>query len=217
MSRLVLCRAGDLELACDGDPVLDAGSLPVVADAVTILRRLQSLREAAVRSAAAARVQALEQGMRDARATVQAQAREEIARMAVRFEQALRAERVRLRERELDLALAIVDRVAHDLGPTRLIAALARTAIAELDAARPLRVRVPPGLELGIREALHQSATDVAQTGGVQPSPIEVVADERLQGFDCEIDHGDAIVDAGLRTQLQSVREALAGGRAGAA
>jgi type III secretion protein L len=217
MTRFVLCRAGDLELSCDGDPLLDAGSLPVIGDAVTILRRLQTLREAAVRSAATARAQALDQGLQDARAIVEAQAREEIARMTVRFEDALRAERVRRRERELELALAIVGRVARDLGPTRLIAELARTAIAELDAAQPLRIRVPPGLESEIREALREAATAVAQTGGAEPSPIEVVADERLQGFDCEIDQGDAIVDAGLQTQLQAIREALAGDGAGAA
>jgi flagellar biosynthesis/type III secretory pathway protein FliH len=217
MTRFVLCRAGDLELACEGDPVLDAGSLPVVADAVAILRRLQILREAAVSSAAAARAQALEQGLKEAHSVAQAQAREAIAGMAAHFEAALRTERERLREREVDLALAIVGRIARDLGPAPLIAALARTAIAELDVAQPLRVRVPPDLAPAIAEALHPVPTADGRAGAMGPRSIEVVADERLQGFDCEIDQGDAILDAGLGTQLQAIRDALADTGTGAA
>jgi flagellar biosynthesis/type III secretory pathway protein FliH len=217
MTRFVLCRAGDLELACEGDPVLDAGALPVVGDAVAILRRVQTLREAALSSAVAARARALEQGLQEARTAVQAQACDAIARLAAQVEEALRAERERLRQREVDLALAIVGRIARDLGPAPLIAALARTAIDELDVAQPLRVRVPPGLADAIAEALHPGSMPDARLDATGRRSIEVVADERLEGFDCEIDQGDAIVDAGLATQLQSIRDALADSGTGAA
>jgi len=210
MTRFVLCRAGGLELACERDPVVDAGSLPAVGDAVTILRRLQTLREAAVRSAADGRARAIEQGLQEARAAVRAQTDEAIGLLAARFEAALRAERERSREREVDLALAVVARIARGLGPASVIAALARTAIAELDASQPLRVRVPPGLQPVIREALRPASSDVAQAGDGHPGPIEVICDERLQGFDCEIDQDAAIVDAGLDSQLRALRDAFA-------
>ena len=209
MTHWVLCRAGGLELGIEGEPVVDADSLPVVGDAMTVLRRLETLREAAVRSGQAHREQALREGMAEARAIAESEAREAIALAAAGFDEALREERALTRAREVDLALAIVARIAGALGEAPMVAALARTAIAELDTVRPARVRVHPSLEPAIRAAL----SDVA-AGPEQPS-IEVIGDERLEPLGCEIDHGDAIVDAGLGTQLQAIREAL-GGAAGA-
>jgi type III secretion protein L len=204
MTHWVLCRAGGLELGIDGDPCVDAGSLPVVGDAVTLLRRLETMREAVVRSAEARRAQALRDGLAEATAIAESQAREAIVQAAARFDEALRTERALRREREVELALAIVTRIAGALGEAPTVTALARTAIAELDAARPARVRVHPSLEAAIREALAQSG----------PAPeIEVVGDERIGRLECEIDHGDTIVDAGLETQLRAIREALGDGR----
>jgi type III secretion protein L len=211
MTRWVLCRAGGLELGIDGDPCVDAGSLPLVGDAVTLLRRLEAMREAMVRSAESRRAQALRDGLAEANAIAESRAHEAIAQAAARFEDALRHERALRREREVELALAIVARIAGALGEAPTVAALARTAIAGLDAARPARVRVHPALEAEIRETLGQAAA------ASQAPAVEVLGDERLRRFDCEIDHGDTIVDAGLETQLRVIREALGDGVAGEA
>ena len=205
MTHWVLCRAGGLELGIAGDPVIEAGSLPVVGDAMAVLRRLEILREAVVRSGETRREQALREGLAEARAIAASEAGDAIARAAAGFERALSEERERRRAREVDLALAIVTRIAGGLGEAPIVAALARTAIAELDAVRAARVRVHPSLEPAIRAALSESAD-----GSDRPA-VEVVGDERLDRFGCEIDHGDAIVDASLGVQMQAIREALAG------
>jgi flagellar biosynthesis/type III secretory pathway protein FliH len=218
MSRYLLCRAGDLELAVVDGPVLDGESLPALGDAVTLLRRLQTLHEAGVRSAVASRERAREEGLVQARTIAEAQAAEAVARIAATFDDALRAERLQRRRQEVDLAVAIVARIAGDLGPATTVAALARSAIAELDVERPLRVRVAAGLEPAIRAALlggAAGASDVTDGAGAGPhlpttAAIEVIADERLGPFECEIDRGDGLVDAGLGVQLQAIRDALA-------
>lgn len=203
MTHWVLCRAGGLELGIDGDPCVDAGSLPLMGDAVTLLRRLETMREAVVHSAESRRAQALQEGLAEATAIAESRAHQAIAQAAGRFAEALRVEQALRREREVELALAIVTRIAGALGEVPTVAALARTAIAELDAGRTARVRVHPSLEAPIREAL-------GQTGPAAPGPvIEVAGDERLGRLECEIDHGDSIVDAGLETQLRAIREAL--------
>jgi flagellar biosynthesis/type III secretory pathway protein FliH len=209
MTHWVLCRAGGLELGIEGDPVVAADELPVVADAMTVMRRLASMREALARSGQAYRETALREALLEARAIAESEAREAIARAAAAFDEALRQERALLQDREVELALAIVAKIASSLGDAPTLAALARTAIAELDVGRPARVRVHPSLEPAIRAALSDAA------GGLAQPSIEVVGDERLERLECEIDQGDAIVDAGLGTQLQAIREAL-GSAAGA-
>jgi flagellar biosynthesis/type III secretory pathway protein FliH len=206
MTHWVLCRAGGLEIGVEGDPVIDAGSLPLVGEATAVLRRLETLREAVVRSGEARREQALREGLAEAHAIAGVEASDAIARAAAGFDRALREECERRRAREVDLALAVVTRIAGGLGEAPIVAALARTAIAELDAVQPVRVRVPPSLEPAVRAALAKAAD-----GAAGPA-VEVVGDERLDRFDCEIDHGDAIVDASLGTQLQAIREALGDG-----
>ena len=203
MTHFVLCRAGGLELGIAGDPVVDAESMPVVGDAVTILRSLETMREAALRSSETHRAQALQSGLSEARAIAESEVREAIAQAAARFEEALYAEREDRRHRDVELALAIVARIAGEVGESTMIAALARTVIAELDVAPALRVRVHPGLEPEVRTALSSVATN-----GGRPS-IDVVGDERLGRFGCEIDQGDAIFDASLGVQLRAIRDAL--------
>jgi flagellar biosynthesis/type III secretory pathway protein FliH len=209
MTHWVLCRAGGLELGIEGDPVVAADALPVVGDAMTVMRRLATMREALARSGQAYREQALREALLEARAIAESEARDAIARASAAFDEALRQERALQQDREVELALAIVAKIASSLGDAPTLAALARTAIGELDVARPARVRVHPSLEPAIRAALSDAA------GGLAQPSIEVVGDERLERMECEIDQGDAIVDAGLGMQLQAIREAL-GGAAGA-
>ena len=204
MTRFVLCRAGGLELGVEGDPILDAADLPSVGEAVTILRGLEAMREAVVRSGEERRAAALEEGLADARALAESEAREAIARIAERFDEALRVERDERRRQEVDLAIAIVSRIAGELGEAQVVSALARVAIAEIDTVKPLRVRVHISLESAIRLALCGPATD-------SPHPqIEIVGDDSIKRLDCEIEHGNALVAAGLDVQLRAIRDAFA-------
>lgn len=200
MTRLVLARAGGLVLELD-EPLIKADALPVVGEAVETLRRLETLREDLVRRGRERFETAREEGLAQGRDEAAREAAGRLAAALAGVEDALRADRAAREARVVDLALAVIGRIAGELGDATVVAALARRALADLDPERPVRLRVHPAVA---------AAMPPAPADHAGPRVLEVLPDPGLQPLDCEIDAEDGIVEAGLAVQLEAVRQALA-------
>jgi flagellar biosynthesis/type III secretory pathway protein FliH len=200
MTRLVLARAGGLALELE-EPVISADALPAVGDAIDTLRRLESLREDLIRGSRSRFESAREAGFAQGRDDATREFEGRIAAALERIESALRAERIAREARVVELALAVIDRIAGELGDVTVVAAMARHALAGLDPERPVVLRVHPAVA---------AALPAPAAGQPGPRVLKVLPDPALEPFDCEIDAEDCIVEAGLAVQLGAMRRALA-------
>lgn len=103
----------------------------------------------------------------------------------------------------VDLATAIVARIAPQLGAETLVPAIAAEAARAATGDRYLIIRVAPAAASAVRAAaegwrrLHSSGA------------IEVIADDALADFDCLLETEVGIIRAGLDEQLDAIREVL--------
>ena len=199
MSRVVLARAGGLELELE-EPVIPGDALPAVGSAIETLHRLEALRGELIRRGRRRFVEARDEGLAEGREQGRLEAEARLAAAIAGIEAALRADRVAREARVVGLALAVVERIAGDLGDATVVEALARRALADLDPDRPVRLRVHPSVAAAVADA---PATLVG------PRVLEVLGDPVLGPLDCEIDGDDGVVEAGLGVQLDAVRRAL--------
>jgi type III secretion protein L len=199
MTRLVLARAAGLALEVD-EPIVAAEALPAVGDAVTTLRRLETLRADLLRRGRQRLERARRDGLQQGREQAERDASLRLAGSLAELDATLRAERTAREAAVVELALAVVARIAGELGDAAVVAALARRALADLDTESPVRLRVHPSVAAAV------TAAPAAQAG---PPVLEVLADPALRPLDCEIDSIDGVVEVGLEVQLDAVRAAL--------
>lgn len=170
----------------------------VLAEARAAAQRIEADARAA---AEAARRAAADQG----RAEAAAAATRMIAETEARIDAALAALEPRLAE----LVLHATRRLLAGFDRRDLVARLAATALAEARAARRIVLRVAPQCV---------DATRAALAGLEAPGQqLAVAADPALADTDCVLDSELGSVHAGLRPQIEALRQALAPRRAAAA
>lgn len=103
----------------------------------------------------------------------------------------------------IDLATAIVARIAPQLGADTVVPAIAAEAVRAAAGERYLTIRIAPAALPAVQEAAH-GWRRVRSTGA-----IDIVADDTLAEFDCVIETEIGILRAGLNEQLAAIRQAL--------
>lgn len=184
----VLIRADAAATLMRDDPIVRAADVPVLGDVQRLLTDAQALREdaraASEQAGAAARDKGYAVGHAEGLAAGAALVREELLRLA-------QVDAARAESQRGDLArlgLEVVRRIAGDLGPAAMVAALAERAAAAVAPDSQLTVRVPPAALAATRERLG---------AGVAVEP-----DETLGATDCVLSTPLGEVRAGLETQL---------------
>ncbi|WP_288456523.1 FliH/SctL family protein [uncultured Sphingomonas sp.] len=190
----VLIHADAAATLVRDDPIVPAADLPAFSEARTLLEAAAAIRDAAAadaRTAAdAAREEARAAGHAEGLATGAAQVRDELLRLAAADTARAAAQRDDLAR----LALEVVRRIAADLGPGDMVAALADRAAASV-APDPLPVvRVHPDAVAAATARLGLRA--------------RVEGDSRLAPDDCVLATPLGEVHAGLETQLSALSRA---------
>jgi type III secretion protein L len=198
MSRLALFRSPEFTLVAER-ALIKRDQVSSVDDAVGMLRRAESLRASMEAECELLRARAREEGLAQGLAQGRQEAARALGQSLARLDRTLAADRAAAQARVVQLAIAVVERVASELGPVAVVAALARRALAELDPAQPVRLRVNPVVARALAPEL------ATGTGHVQ-----VIAGEHLGPFDCELDTGSGRIEAGLPLQLEALGVALA-------
>lgn len=197
MSFVALHRGAVTSLATD-QLWLDGDDVTHVERALQLLERLDALvamRETELAAAReAAHAQGLAEGREQALATVG-------PRLWDAWDQAARqagADQHELRRAVVTLALRVVQRIAADLGPASVVAALAEQAAESLVPDSAAVVRVHPDVAAAVRARVAAS-----------PGVLEVKGDATLGRWDCAFDTPAGRVLAGLPLQLERVRRAM--------
>lgn len=184
----VLIRADAAATLMRDDPLVRAADVPVLGDVQRLLADAQSLREdaraASEKAGEAARDEGYAAGHAEGLAAGAALVREELLRLA-------QADAARAEAQRTDLArlgLEVVRRIAADLGPADMVAALAERAAAAIAPDSQLTVRVPPA-------ALDATRARLGAGVAVEPDPT-------LGATDCVLSTPLGEVRAGLETQL---------------
>ncbi|MBU6272118.1 MAG: hypothetical protein KGQ67_12500 [Betaproteobacteria bacterium] len=198
MSRLTLFRSPEFSLVADR-ALIKRDEVSAVDDTVGMLRRVARLREALDAECETLRARAADEGRAQGLAEVRAEFAAAVAAAAASADRALAQEQAAMQARVVHLAMAVVDRIAGQLGPVAVVGGIAARALEELEPAASVRVRVAAELVEAVRQGLV----------GEHPR-VQVVAGEGLGAFDCEIDTGGGLIEAGLPVQLAAVRAALA-------
>ena len=188
MSGFVLIRADASATLTRDDPIVRAAEVPMLAEAERLLAAANALHDDALRASAAAADEARAAGYRaghgDGLAAGAAEIRAELLRLAQSD-----AERVGQQRGDLArLGLEVVRRIAADVGPAEMVAALAERAASSVAPESQVVVRVAPAALARTRERLGSRAS-------VEP-------DETLSPTDCVLATPLGEVRAGLETQL---------------
>ncbi|MEI8302342.1 MAG: hypothetical protein WCG13_03555 [Burkholderiales bacterium] len=198
MSRLTLFRSPEFSLVANR-ALIKRDEVSAVDETVDMLRRVTRLREALDTECDALRARALAEGRAQGLAEVRAEFAQAIAAATASADLAFAREQAAMQARVVHLAMAVVDRIAGQLGPVAVVGAIAARALEELEVSASVRVRVAAELVEPLRQAL---AADHPR--------IQVVPGDGMGAFDCEIDTGGGLIEAGLPVQLAAVRAALA-------
>lgn len=198
----VLLHGGAAGSLVADDPVLPAREVAPLRDALAIMARadtlhgdIEQLRDATNEQAQAAGYAAGHaEGLKAASAEVGA----ELFRLSMRDGDASAA-----RDREVaTLALAVVRRIAGELGDDAMVAALAAKAASAVAPDTRTVVRIAP-------DALPAVSARLAAMPNVQ-----VEADAKLDANDCVVETALGSAHAGLETQLAQIERAWADRRA---
>lgn len=112
------------------------------------------------------------------------------------------AAREALEENAGSLAIKIVEKIASDIGPRETIAALAKSAAAEMLPREPVVLRVHPDK--------HDYMTNhVLDSAGESSRIIEVISDPALAVNDCVLETEFGQIKADLKTQLKVLKEKM--------
>jgi type III secretion protein L len=199
MTFFALHRGHHGSLATDR-PWLRAEEVSRTQDAIELLQRLeqhwqhcQAEHQQALEQARAA---GFEQGRAEALAAV-------APRLIDAWDQAARhaqGDVQTLRDMVAALAVQVTERLAHELAPADVVAALARRASQELLPDSTAVLRVHPDVAQAVSERMAQPAGDAKR-----PPVLEVRADATLEPLDCVFDTPAGALLAGLRGQLSQV------------
>jgi len=197
MKYVVVHANKSMQMAAGG-AVVPAGEVAEFKDALECAQSLSALlaseRKRIDEAVAQAKAQGYEQGLVQARAEVEADFSDAVARCAADFELHQQASR----QAVATLAMAVVRKVAPALGVESLVPGLVQHAVASLAGEHAIQIRVHPAALPSARQRLDELEVEIA-----------LMADESLERFDCVIDttHGQLV--AGLEDQLEIVERAL--------
>lgn len=205
MTSLLLHKTGSLALASRGR-VIKRDQFALLGNAVAVMDSLEQVRVQIDSRAAEAREEGhrsgYEQGRHEGYAAGWSQAQESVAQKIAALDHTLAAERAQRDAQVTDLALAIVARVARDVGSPGMMAGLVSKALDDLKGDAPVRIRVNQANYDAIHARLGHSGREVS-----------LAIDDQLGPYDCEFDTQGGHLDVGLAEQLEIIRGALHGRR----
>ncbi|MDO5626468.1 MAG: FliH/SctL family protein [Pseudomonadota bacterium] len=185
--------------------VVPAAELPALQGALALTEHLSTLiagqQQALAKAEADARTRGEQAGHQAATARALQDNAQAIAATLADLAAQQAAQRDELREALLALATAMVRRMALDLAPEQVLAALAARAFEQVVPPQPVRLRLPPLLVEPVRAQLAQREL---------PLPVQCVADEQLGGLACRIDSAAGTLLAGLDDMLDRTAQRLA-------
>ncbi len=200
---LTLHHGADLTLATT-DPVVPPEQLAPLQDALALAERLSALlagQQAALAEAEAqARAAGEAAGHADGMARAQQAAAEQLAQQLQRIAAEQAAQRDELRQALVALASAMVRRMAADLAPAEVLAALAERAFDHVVPPQPVRLRLPPPLVEPVRAQLALREL---------PLPVQCSADDALHGLQCVVESAAGTLLAGLDEVLDRTAQSL--------
>ena len=200
---LTLHRHPQLTLATT-EPVVPPEQFAQLQDAVALAEELSTLlagQQAAVTQAQAEGYAAGEAaGYTAGQARAQQDAAAALAEQLQRIASEQAAQRDELRHALVALASGMVRRMASDLAPAQVLAALAERAFDHVVPLQPVRLRVPPPLLDAVREQLAQRDLVL---------PVQCSADDTLHGLQCVVESASGTLLAGLDDVLSRSAQSL--------
>ncbi len=195
MAFVVLHRDARLAVLNEGGhvPAAEAG---LVCEAAALLAEARAVAAAAAANAEAAAETARAEGRAEGLEQGRGEAEAELGARLFALEAKAAEARIAERERTVELALAIVARIADGLGDGPVVAALAARAAADLMPGAQAVIRVPPAALAMARARLGADA--------------RLVGDPSLGPRDCVIDTPLGRTLAGLDVQLAAIGRNLA-------
>ncbi|QTD45504.1 hypothetical protein [Ottowia testudinis] len=200
---LTLYRDAELTLATT-EPVVAPEQLVPLQDALALAERLSDLLARQQSALAAAEADARATGEAAGFAAGQARAQDAAAAALadalsrIAAEQA--AQRDELRQALVALASGMVRRMAAELAPADVLAALAERAFDHVVPPQPVRLKLPPALLDPVRAEL--ARRDL-------PLPVQCAADAQLHGLQCTIESQAGVLLAGLDDVLARTAQSL--------
>lgn len=182
-----------------GQAWLSADEFTACHSATALLARLEALatrREAELQTA---REAAHAEGLAAGRAEALRQAGPQLAQAWQQAAEDAALQATDLRQAAVALALQIVERIAADLAPTQVVAALARRAAEALAPDQPAVLRLHPE----VAQALSAQQALAAQ------ERLQLRPDPTLAAMDCVFDTPAGQLIAGLQHQLQRLGQQL--------
>jgi type III secretion protein L len=199
MTLIALSDCNSLRVAVAGSRI-QRRAWAEIADLSGVLHEAKAILAEAHEAAIAIREQAYAEGYAHGSAQAQALSARQLVdaqRVALEFIEASQ-------QRIVALSLGIFARIAPSLGQSDLVPALLLEALKAATTEQPLRVYVAPGAMDATRAAL----AEWQREHGLTEVP-RVIEDLGLEPFGCIVESDLGRIDAGLRTQLAAVREAL--------
>lgn len=199
MASVAATDRRDLRLAVTG-PVIKRAAWQSLERAEAALALIDEVRRKVEREAAALRETAMAEGRAEGRRTG-------LAEVAVELDRIHAANRALLAHedgRVVELALAIVARIAPRLDANQLLPPLVDAAVAEIQAEQVLQIRVAPAVAPAVEADLDRLRADHPHIAAFQ-----VVADEMLAPTDCVLQSESGRVEAGLHEQLAAIAATL--------
>jgi type III secretion protein L len=199
MAQAAIIDHARFELALDGR-VVRGEAWNDLADARALLDRA----EACYRKAGEDATELAARARADGFAAGRAEGLRDIAATLVRVQRDSAALLAREQSRIVDLAVAIVARIAPKLDAATLVPALIAEAVREVSAEQFLQVRVHPGAYAAVEadlDGIRKSMPGVAD--------VQVIADATLDPLGCVLASEAGKVEAGVGEQLAAIRAAL--------
>ena len=200
---LTLYRDAELTLATT-EPVLPPDQLAPLQDALALAERLSALlarqQSALVAAEAEARAAGDAAGYLAGQARAQAEAAATLADSLSHIAAEQAAQRDELRQALIALASGMVRRMAADLAPAEVLAALAERAFDHVVPPQPVRLKLPPALVEPVRAELARREL---------PLPVQCAPDAQLHGLQCTIESQAGVLIAGLNEVLARTAQSL--------
>ena len=200
---LTLHHRADLTVATT-EPVVPPEQLVPLQDALALAGALSTLlagQQAALAQAEAeARAAGDAAGYADGQARAQQEAADTLAEQLQRIATEQTAQREELRQALVALASGMVRRMAADLAPAEVLAALAERAFDHVVPPQPVRLKLPPALVEPVRAELARREL---------PLPVQCAPDAQLHGLQCTIESQAGVLIAGLDEVLARTAQSL--------
>lgn len=199
MDGLLLVARGRVAVP-PGRTVLKAAEYAALTEADAILaaarREAETLREEARQTYEREKLRGYEEGLRQGKAEMTARMFDSLASGVTYLE--------KMEGMVVDVVMDTLRKILAGFDDRERAAALVRKAVAYVRGRRNVVLRVAPDDLEAVQATLETLPRDAADV-----PPLEIVADARLEPGACLLESELGVIDAGLETQLQSIREAF--------